>query len=422
MPKTPHHILIACMLSSIPWLACTQVNTLRTSVFFAKNKFVLEPDEKKVIDKILDTLQLSEIKKINLTGNADNSADSIYNIKLSEQRIAEVKSYLISKGLMTENIESTAFGEDKPIADNNKEEGQQKNRRVDIVFYLKPKPAPQETKVEKVSSKKTAEADSCSGDTIIILPQGTQLIFNRCEYKELKDCLEFIETNNSDAIISSGLSLMDTLGFPLASCGMLRIGLKPGCSDKDCFETPVKVLIPVPKEKECDFCGRNARVWSVAPNGGWEQGKGNENEIKIINVRGEKFYQMQVYCPNMWKNCDCKLPTGPRVKIKAPSGYKILELKVVSDCPTTVIELQTRMRKNVAKGRIPCLIGEKYIVAILEDPSGRAFVLPKKPLDELKKKTFLSLCKKIKGEYIGLRLGFIPIPKRNMYRKYLLIE
>ena len=380
----------------------------------------MEADEKKVINRILDTLQLSEIKKINITGNADNSADSLYNIKLSEQRTEEVKSYLITKGLKAENISSMAFGEDKPIADNNKEEGQQKNRRVDIVFYLTPKPAPQEIKKEKVNAKKTAEADSCSGDTLIILPQGTQLIFNRCEYKRLKDCIEFIETNNSDAIISRGFSLMDTSGLAISSCGMLRINLRPGCTDKECFETPVKVLMPAPKEKECDYCGRNARVWSVASGGGWEQGKGNENDIKIINIRGEKFYQMQLYCPNMWKNCDCILPTGPRVKIKAPSGYKILELKVVSDCPTTVIALQTGMRKNVAKGRIPCLVGEKYIVAVLEDPSGQAFAMPKKPLEDLKKRTFLSICRKIKGENIGLRLGFIPIPKRNMYRKYLL--
>ena len=66
------------------------------------------------------------------------------------------------------------------------------------------------------------------------------------------------------------------------------------------------------------------------------------------------------------------------------------------------------------------MVGEKYIVAILEDRKGNAFVLPKKPLNDLEKKTLFSRCPKIEAEYIGLRLGFLPIPKRNMYRKYLL--
>jgi outer membrane protein OmpA-like peptidoglycan-associated protein len=56
------------------------------------------------------------------------------NQRLSEDRANSVKSYLISKGLVTERIESKGLGQNTPIAPNTTPAGRAQNRRVQIVL------------------------------------------------------------------------------------------------------------------------------------------------------------------------------------------------------------------------------------------------------------------------------------------------
>lgn len=396
-----------------------QTKTVKAKVYFDNDKFELRVDGKQTIDMTIDTLLQENIFKITLAGNTDNSADSLYNLKLSDNRTNAVKSYLISKGFKENIISTNYFGEEKPIATNENDEGKQKNRRVDIIFFYKHFATPKQI-VGDTLPKRIIPLDTCQGrDTIITLLQGTQLVFNRCEFLEIKDCLEFTETNNPQDILMNGLSLMDTSGLPIASCGMLRVTMKPGCTDRKCFKVPIKVRFPVPKDKECDFCGREARVWDVTANGGWVQGQGKKSEVKIIKIQGQMFYQFELFCPNYWKNCDCK-PKGKKMKFKTKRNYKILNIKVTFDCPTAVVELKPKKRQNIAKTKIPCWKGNKTVIATIIDNKGDTLILEQQPLNDLTKRTMFSKCKKIKGENIGYRFGIFPIAKRQFYRKYII--
>jgi len=410
-------ILLTIVIS--PIILFGQTKTVKTSVYFKSDKFELSTDGKKTIDMALDTLPQTDIFKIIVTGHTDNSADSVYNLKLSDKRTEAVKNYLITKGVNGNIIKTNYFGEEKPITSNDNDDGKQKNRRVDIVIFYKQKTIPTQIEVDSVP-KQVNVIDTCKRDTVIILPEGTQIVFNRCEYLEIKECLEFTETNNPNAILANGISLMDTSGYPIASCGMLRVTMKPGCTDRECFKFPIKVRFPIPKDKECDYCGRNARVWDLSSNGGWVQGQGKKNEVKIIKVQGQLFYQFEILCPNYWKNCDCEMPKGKKIKFKTKRKYKIVSVVVTSNCPTTAIEFKPKRRKNIAKKRILCLIGEKYVVATIVDKNGDTLTLEQMPLNDLTKKTIFSGCKKIKGENVGYRFGIFPIGKRSFYRKYII--
>jgi len=72
-------------------------------------------------------------KKILIIGHTDDSGDSSFNQKLSEERAKNVGEIFSSQGIKQANIYYLGAGEMNPIADNNLVEGANKNRRVEIV-------------------------------------------------------------------------------------------------------------------------------------------------------------------------------------------------------------------------------------------------------------------------------------------------
>ncbi|MFW2368526.1 MAG: OmpA family protein [Desulforhopalus sp.] len=67
-------------------------------------------------------------------GHTDSMGSATYNQSLSENRAQAVANYLVEKGINRERLTSRGFGESKPIATNDTQEGRQKNRRVELQF------------------------------------------------------------------------------------------------------------------------------------------------------------------------------------------------------------------------------------------------------------------------------------------------
>lgn len=102
--------------------------SLGNKELFGHNQSSLSDTGKKELDSLVEKLtnkdllasgktvlqELSDNKqKINLAGFADATGKDNYNQKLSEKRVEEVKSYLVSKGVSSDLIETTAHGESK---------------------------------------------------------------------------------------------------------------------------------------------------------------------------------------------------------------------------------------------------------------------------------------------------------------------
>jgi OmpA-OmpF porin, OOP family len=103
------------------------------SIFFDFGKAVLKPESFPELDRVADMIQAKPTISIDVHGHTDNVGSHHHNQKLSEQRAAAVKKYLLSKGLDASKITSKGFGETRPIVSNDDEkDGRELNRRVEF--------------------------------------------------------------------------------------------------------------------------------------------------------------------------------------------------------------------------------------------------------------------------------------------------
>lgn len=66
-----------------------------------------------------------------IEGHTDSVGTEEYNHNLSHERAENVRQYLIGNfDIKADRLKAIGYGESRPIADNNTEEGRQRNRRV----------------------------------------------------------------------------------------------------------------------------------------------------------------------------------------------------------------------------------------------------------------------------------------------------
>ena len=92
----------------------------------------LNPKSTLVFNKFAEQYKNTD-KKILIIGHTDDSGDSSFNQKLSEERARNVGQIFSNQGIKQSNIYYLGAGEMNPIADNNLIAGANKNRRVEIV-------------------------------------------------------------------------------------------------------------------------------------------------------------------------------------------------------------------------------------------------------------------------------------------------
>ena len=71
--------------------------------------------------------------QISVEGHTDAVGSHEFNQWLSQQRANAVRTYLVSKGIHADRIETRGFAETRPIAANDTAGGHAKNRRVEII-------------------------------------------------------------------------------------------------------------------------------------------------------------------------------------------------------------------------------------------------------------------------------------------------
>lgn len=102
-------------------------------IHFEYNKAKIRPESFPVLDAIVDVLGRAPDIKIEVQGHTDNKGNAGYNKKLSEQRSASVKQYLVSHGIDPNRLTSHGYGFDRPLVPNDSDQNRALNRRVQFV-------------------------------------------------------------------------------------------------------------------------------------------------------------------------------------------------------------------------------------------------------------------------------------------------
>jgi outer membrane protein OmpA-like peptidoglycan-associated protein len=107
---------------------------IEEQIQFATWKAKILRESFEILDKVAATMkEHPELTLVEIQGHTAKANQPDRTRRLSQERAEAVRKYLVKKGVEAERLVAKGYGEDKPVADNETEEGRVQNRRVDFV-------------------------------------------------------------------------------------------------------------------------------------------------------------------------------------------------------------------------------------------------------------------------------------------------
>lgn len=103
--------------------------TLTTVISFDFDRSALRDDARAALDAKLPILMANAGVMVRISGHADERGSSEYNLALGQRRAATAKRYLVERGIAESRIETTSFGEERPVCTDSMEGCWSQNRR-----------------------------------------------------------------------------------------------------------------------------------------------------------------------------------------------------------------------------------------------------------------------------------------------------
>ena len=118
-----------------PALAVVAENEIKISqqIHFEYNRAAVRPDSFPVLDAVAEIMKRYPEMNFEIQGHTDNRGGVDYNKRLSDQRAAAVKTYLIEHGIAADRLTSHGYGLERPIVPNDSDNNRALNRRVQFV-------------------------------------------------------------------------------------------------------------------------------------------------------------------------------------------------------------------------------------------------------------------------------------------------
>jgi len=112
--------------------AIKKLNDYAKTILFNSGKSSFQKQTMPVLQAITAILKEYPTAKFSIEGHTDSDGKDASNLKLSQDRAAAVKNYLVENGIDASRLTSEGFGEAKPIDSNKTAKGKANNRRVEV--------------------------------------------------------------------------------------------------------------------------------------------------------------------------------------------------------------------------------------------------------------------------------------------------
>jgi outer membrane protein OmpA-like peptidoglycan-associated protein len=102
------------------------------NIEFQSNTAIILDESFNLLDETAVILNENSDLSIEIGGHSDSAGNEDYNIGLSQRRADAVLIALVNRGVERSRLLAVGYGSSQNIAENNTDEGKQKNRRVEF--------------------------------------------------------------------------------------------------------------------------------------------------------------------------------------------------------------------------------------------------------------------------------------------------
>ena len=103
-----------------------------SDVSFDVGRAAIKPNFAPVLNHFATSLNQNQVTTVTIIGHTDSTGSDAINNPLSVDRANAARDYLVSRGVARTRIATDGRGSREPVADNNTQQGRDKNRRVEI--------------------------------------------------------------------------------------------------------------------------------------------------------------------------------------------------------------------------------------------------------------------------------------------------
>lgn len=100
---------------------------------FDSSTTTLTPDSNQTVNDVVAIMKCYPNSYVQLEGHTDSTGAPDANKKLSVDRAEAVKGMMVAAGIDPNRISTAGWGQEKPIASNDSEDGKAKNRRTELI-------------------------------------------------------------------------------------------------------------------------------------------------------------------------------------------------------------------------------------------------------------------------------------------------
>lgn len=100
-------------------------------ILFESGSATIDPESNPRLDRVVEFMTHMTSVRIQIAGHTDNVGDPRRNQQLSQARAEAVRAYIVSHGIDGSRVEAIGYGDTRPVASNDTEEGRAQNRRIE---------------------------------------------------------------------------------------------------------------------------------------------------------------------------------------------------------------------------------------------------------------------------------------------------